>query len=259
MISGSSSLRMRSDCELVLGIDVGVQQADRNCLDVGGSDLGGDSPDVSCVQRRQHSAAGVEPLVDAEAQVPRDERPWLHEAEVVQRRTRPSRNLEDVAESLGRDERRPRRLAFDDRVRGDRCRVNDVFDRVPRSAGLDQHALGGAGEPVERSSGVLRDLGDLDLAGPLVDQRRIRERPADVDAEPDRIGGRCRPAAHDLPRVRGRPARRSPLRAPVLRSSTVQERTSIATRYTSRARATLTFPSRTSASTSSGSRSVGEP
>ncbi len=132
-------------------------------------------------QRRDHQALGIDPLVDLEAEIARDE--GLERAlEPVRGGPRPPAQLEHVAEAPRGDEPGAGALALEQRVgRGGRP-VDDHrhLGRARRSAG--QGSLHAAGLVGHRG----RDLGDPDQAGGLVDAHQIGERAADVD--PDELG-----------------------------------------------------------------------
>ena len=112
--SPSTSTRQLAQALLVAAVDVGVEQADRDALDVAALEHLELPPRLVLVERGQHAAVGEHPLGDAAAQVARDERPGgvaerPAPARVGLRVERPPQPplIEDVAEALGGQERRP--------------------------------------------------------------------------------------------------------------------------------------------------------
>jgi hypothetical protein len=99
-------------------------------------------------------------------------------AQVVQRRAGLPRDLEDVAESLRRQQRRSRAAPFEQGVRRDRRSVREGGDRT--GVGADnRERRHHAGRLVGGRRG---DLGEPQL--PIGQDDEIRERPTDVDPDP---------------------------------------------------------------------------
>ena len=227
-----------ADAPLVLGVHVGVQQADGDRLDVLPSQDRGGVAHGRVVERSEHLALRAESLADHDRPVARHERLRLLELRVVEGRPHLARDLEQVAEPVGRHEAAPGDLPLDDRVRGDGRRVDDERHVAHGDATLREGTARGLHEPLRGVGGRRQHLRDRHLARPLVDEGRVGERPSDVDRQTN---------AH----------------AAGLLSSVVAARStpsrSMTTRYSSRARSRLTLPSRTSRRTFSGSRSPGGP
>ena len=114
-----------ADPPLVLGVHVGVQQADGDRLDLLAPQDRRGVAHGGVLERPQHLALRPEPLTDDDRAVARHERLRLLELRVVERRPHLPRDLEQVAEPVGRDEAAPGDLPLDDRVRGDRRGVDD--------------------------------------------------------------------------------------------------------------------------------------
>ena len=178
---GSSSARIVADPLLVLLVDVGVEQADGDRLDLLAPQDRRRRAHRVVVERPQHLARRAEPLGDRHRPVAGDQRRRLLELRVVERRPHLARDLEQVAEALGRDEAAARDLPLDDRVRRDRRRVDDEADLPGRHAALGERALDGVHEALGGIGRRRQHLRDRDGAGLLVDQGRVGEGAADVD------------------------------------------------------------------------------
>ena len=175
----------RADALLVLGVDVGVEQADGDGFDLlAPEDRGGRAHGV-VLERPQHLAGGAEPLGDGHRAVARDERLCLLELGVVEGRPHLAGDLEQVAEALGRDEAAARDLSLDDRVRRHRRRVDDEPDLRRGDAAVLEGAINRLHEALRGIGRRRQHLGDRDRARLLVDQHRVGEGAADVDCNPD--------------------------------------------------------------------------
>ena len=115
-----------ADALLVLGVEVGVEEADRDGVDAELPQAAGEHAHLVVVQRLDDGAVGGHPLGDLEAQPALDERRRLRPEEVVHVRDPQPAQLEDVAEVLGRDERGLGPEALEDGVRGDGRAVHDL-------------------------------------------------------------------------------------------------------------------------------------
>lgn len=62
------------DRAFVVGVPVGVEETDGDCLDVGREDLVDDAVEIVHVERRDDVSARIDPLFDAEPMPPRDQR-----------------------------------------------------------------------------------------------------------------------------------------------------------------------------------------
>jgi hypothetical protein len=97
----------RGDRPLVGGLEVGEEEADRHRLGAELAHRSHDSLDLVGAERLDH-ARRPDPLRDADPRLGRDERRRRGPAEVVEARAVLARDLEQVGEPAGRDERRPR-------------------------------------------------------------------------------------------------------------------------------------------------------
>ena len=163
-----------ADALLVLRVQEGEQEADRDGLDLGLPQRGDDLGQRVLVERLQ-LAVGPHPLAHAEAQVAGDERGRAAAREVVEVRPGLAADLQDVAEALGRHERRARAAALQEGVGRHRHPVGERGD-LPQVGGLDDRH--------DALRLVLRRRRDLRGHDAPVDERReIGERPPDVHAQ----------------------------------------------------------------------------
>ena len=239
------ALEQLTDAPLVRAVQIRVQEADGDRLDAVVAKPRRHLPDRTLVEGDENRAGCVAPLRDPEAPVARHERSHLLEQWVIQRRARLPRDLQDVPEALGGQERGAPDLALDDRVRRRRRRVDRDADLARVDVRVGQHPEHRIHEAHRESVlGRTADLGDRDHAGLLVDERRVGERPAYVRS--DSITAHVTPPS----RPDSQPGRLGEVHA---------SSESTTTPYTLRARSGLTLPSLTSRRTSSGSRSKGYP
>ena len=120
----------RAEALLVLGVEVGVQEADRHRLDARRTQAGGERAALLLVDRPDDVAVRGNALVQLEAEMPFDERWWLAPEEVVHVRDPQPAELEHVAEAGSRDERGRGCLA----ARGRRSSPPSSRARPPRPA-----------------------------------------------------------------------------------------------------------------------------
>ena len=113
----------------------------------------GDILDLIGVRRMKNGAVGENPLVHFEAQLARDQRPWLLQEQIVHVVTVLPGNIEHVAKTLRRHQRRAGAAPLDDRVRDQRRPVNDVCEVLGGGSGVG-HQVSGPSVVVNRS---LRD------------------------------------------------------------------------------------------------------
>ncbi len=169
-------LQARLRRALVVGVRVGVQEADGDRLDLQLGAAVGHRVERVHVERLEHLARAVDALGHLEAQPARHERLRLVVAEVVHVRPVAAADEEDVAEAAGRHERGARALALGDRVDHDRAAVDEerrLGEVHPRRLDRLEHALG------DRARGG-RDLRRDQPAGALVERDQVGERAADV-------------------------------------------------------------------------------
>ena len=111
---------------LVLGIEVGVEKADGNRFQIGRPKLPGDPPRLLAREGAHRLSGGRHPLVDLEAQPPRDERLGLAPEVVVEMWHPHPPQLEDVPKAQRRHDRRPRAELLEHRVRRHGRPVDDL-------------------------------------------------------------------------------------------------------------------------------------
>ncbi len=175
----------RADALLVLRVDVRVEQADGDRLDLLAPKDRGRRAHGVVLERSQHLAGRPEPFGDGHRAVARHERLRLLELRVVQGGPHLAGDLEQVAEPLGRDEAATCDLALDDRVGRDRRRVDDEPDLRRGDAAVLEGAIHRLHEAFGGIGRRRQHLRDRDRARLLVDQRRVGEGAADVDRDPD--------------------------------------------------------------------------
>ena len=185
---------------LVLGVPVGVQEADRDRLRVVRGDL---LRDAGGILERPQRAAGRHPLGRADAALGRDERRRVGGAEPVEVGARLAAELDDVLEAGGGDEDGARRLALEQRVRGDRGAVGEGLDLAGGGVrALERGAHGGEDAlalVVRGGRGLRRDQ------PPAGGDHGIGEGPSDVDPEEHDAPDRNDPAHRRGVRRPGRP------------------------------------------------------
>ncbi|MBF8288647.1 MAG: hypothetical protein HW381_1755 [Candidatus Rokubacteria bacterium] len=171
-------------------VEKGVEEADRDGLDVVALDEIHRVVHVLHVERDDHLALGVQPLADLEPQVTRHDhrRPVLEE--VVELGARGTPQLEHVAESFGGDERCSRALVLEQRVGDDGRGMREEGD----VAGPHAVRARGGGERVEDAAGEVarrgRHLDHLEAPARLVRHDDVREGAADVHADAPAHGRR---------------------------------------------------------------------
>ena len=137
---------------LVLRVPVGVQEADRDRLRVVRGDL---LRDAGGIVERPERAAGRHPLGRADAALGRDERRRVGGAEPVEVGPRLATELHDVLEARRGDEDGARRLALEQRVRGDRGAVGEGVDLAGEASARSSAARTAARTPSLWSCGVV--------------------------------------------------------------------------------------------------------
>ena len=196
--------------DLMGGIAVGVQEADRDGCGTRRDRSARGLHGLLGAERRVHAAIGEQPLLDLEHHAARDE--WGRAvAEEIDGPVHPqSRDVEDVLEPGGDEQRERRAAALDHRVRADRGAVHDERVVLRCEAALRKHLAQARFHAFREIGRRRRHLEGLDrgVAGRVaVPDREIREGAADVDAdakharrigcaerEVNRAGGRASPA-----------------------------------------------------------------
>src|SRR6266852_7904322 len=168
---------------LVLGIDVGVQEADGDGFHFFLRQAAAGLLEARALERFEHLARGEHTFVDLPGQVPRNERPVPAEKKVVGLGAVAPADEVDVARAAGDDEPGLRAFSLDQGVDGGGRAVDQLADTRAIHAALLQaiddalHQLSGRGEA----------LGLREPAGSLVKSHQVRESPADIDRHPQQV------------------------------------------------------------------------
>ena len=168
-----------AQAKLVRRVDKGEKQSHRVGLDARRFQLADDLASRDLVEWLQNLAAIVHALVDLPTEAALGERRGLIPLQVVVVLSVHPLDENDVAKSLRRDQRGARSAPFEQRVGRDGRAVDQRADIGDGQLELVQdahHAVDG----IARRARALRGV---ELAGLLVDQRQVRERAADVDAD----------------------------------------------------------------------------
>ena len=168
-----------ADAALVVGVQEREQQAHRDRLDVRLAQRVDRLGDAVLVERLD-LAVRAHALAHGEAQVARHERLGAALGEVVEGRAVLARELDQVAEALGGDERGARAAALEQRVGGDRHPVREGR----HVGGLD--GLEAAHHPFRLILGRARHLGGQD--SPTIERHQIGEGSSNIDTDPDHSG-----------------------------------------------------------------------
>ena len=185
---------------LVLGVGVGVQEADAERGDALVAEPARDGAGAVLVERAHLGAGEVEPAADALDQVPGHDPVGLHpEVRVaVAVGHRLAGDLEHRLVALGGDVAEGVDLALEQLVGGNGGAVADRADRVAVALGQaeqSEHLVDPGHEPVGRVARRRRGLGGDELAGVLVEGDDVGEGAPGVDADAD-------PARHGRSLVR---------------------------------------------------------
>ncbi len=165
---------------LMRRVAVGVQEADRDGLDAGLGKTARGIAHLRFVQRRQHVARCVHPLVDFGAEFTRHRHGRFADAVVVQVRTRLAADLQHIAKAARGDEPDARALAFDDEVGGHRGAVAHVRDLRWRDTVIREHLADARGDGLGGIVRRGRHFVKVHHTGILVDHREIGKRASDV-------------------------------------------------------------------------------
>ncbi len=182
---GASALENRPHQPLVGGVPVGVQEENRNRLELlVAVEHPGEPGGLARGELPVDAPVGQQSLVDLVDAVPRDEGLVLAKEQVERLRPVDASDLVDVCEAGRRDERRRRTAALEQRVDRDRRSV-DERDRIRDlpARGIDR-VEDARDEIVRRAEG----LPEQDPARGRLERGDVGERPADVDTEPKRRG-----------------------------------------------------------------------
>ena len=168
----------------MLWVEEAEQQAHGHRLHARGLQVGDQRVDLGLGQRRDDGPVGADALADLEAAAARDQNGRRVLEQVVEIAARRAPQLQHVAEAARGHQRRAGALLLQDGIGDDGggmrqqahvCRRNRLTLHGRAQGG--QHALG----QIARRG---QHLGHLDASAGILDQRHVRERPADVDADP---------------------------------------------------------------------------
>ena len=167
-------------CEvLVRGIDERVQEANGHGLDLPSNELRLQRLQLVGVEGGNDLTLVIHALGDVEDVPPRDQWVGRLPAQVIRVGLGRPREGQDVAEALGRHQRRLRALALEHRVGADRRAVNQQADVGKGHAELTE-AIENSLDEGRRSR---RHLADREHAGVLVHGNEVRERSSDIDSD----------------------------------------------------------------------------
>ena len=174
--------RQLSQAPLVRGIEIRVEQADRERRDPARDQRADRAPRIVFVERIAHRAVGEHALRHLPDQPARDERRRLLDLEVVHLIALLAPDDQHVAEAARREETDAFGLALDDDVRAERGAVHRVDEVAPRHAGA-RDQLVEPGQTGLRRIGIRREpLRGVELTrGRLQDE--VGERAAHVEAD----------------------------------------------------------------------------
>ena len=178
----------RPQSQLVSGIPVGMEQADRHGLDALGEQAPDDLACAGLVQRLHHAAVGQEPLVHFSAEVARGQRGRGVDEEIVHVVAPLAADLEGVPEAPRREQPRSRALALDEGVGGERRPMDEAADGARRNPHFFEEAHDPGFNALGGVLGGRQELADPDGAARLVDQNKVGEGAADIHPEPVRGG-----------------------------------------------------------------------
>ena len=169
------------DDALVRGIDVRVQQANRDCLDPFRGECAARLGDARLVQRSENLAGGRQPLLNLAGEMARHQRLMPVKEQIVGFGPVAAADDVDVARAGGDDQPCPGALALDQRVDGNGRAVDQFLD----GSGL-QSAFADAIEHTLAEFGRCGQALCFDeFARLVVEADEVGEGPADVDRDDD--------------------------------------------------------------------------
>ena len=173
----------------MLGIEEAEQERDRDGLDPRRLERGDQRIDLVLRQRRDDGAVGADALGDLEAPAARDEGRRRVLEEVIEVGTRRAPQLQHIAEAARGNERRARAGFLENGIGHDGGGVRQEPD-VGRGHLVAAHgSLEGAEHAVGKVPRGRGHLGDADRPARVVDERYVREGPADIDPDPPSHAG----------------------------------------------------------------------
>ena len=166
---------------LVLGIDVGVQEAHRDRLDAFGRQHAAGVGDAGAVERHVHLARAQQPFVDLAGEMARHQRSVAVKQQVIGLGPVAAADDVDVARAAGDDQPGLGALALDQRVDGDGRAVDQLVDGGRRKAALPD-AVDDALHQVRRRR---QALGLHEAPDGVIEPDQIGEGPSDIDCDDD--------------------------------------------------------------------------
>jgi hypothetical protein len=162
---------------LVRGIDVGVEETDRDRLDPFRRERAAGLRDAGTIERGVHLARTEQPLVDLAREMPRHQRPMAVKQQVIGFRPVAAPDDVHVARAAGDDEPGLGTLSFDQRIDGDGRAVDQLVDRGRRQPAL----VDAVDHTLAELCGGGQALGLHEPPARLVEPDQIRKRAADID------------------------------------------------------------------------------
>ena len=174
-----------ADAQLMLRLAIGVNERNRDRLDLLLAQRVGERAHRAFVERQQHAAVGGDALRRFEPQRTRNQWCRPHHFKIVLVEAVAERELDRVLEARRGDQRGAGATALDDGIGAERGAVDDQADAVGRDAGLAENQRDGAHDSfLGRVSGgehLAREKAARGL------QHDIRKGPSDIDRQPATI------------------------------------------------------------------------
>ena len=164
------------------GIGVGMKEGDGDAFHVLRAQSWHQRPHGGFVKRQPHAAMRVDALRHREAKRARHQRLRLVDREIILIVAALGADIEHVAETFRRDQRRLRAPAFDDGVGCERGAVNEDVDVTDVGAGVGQNETHPVQHRLLGTNGRRQHLARLAIPPDV--QHDIRERTSDIDGKP---------------------------------------------------------------------------
>ena len=173
---------------LMVRVGVGMKEAECDGADVERLDAARRLAGACLVKRAQHLACVTDPLVNLEAQMPRDDRLRLDPLEVVHAGVVGAHDLEHVPKPPGRDQRGLRQLPLEQGVEDDGRAMHEIVDLGERDGApclrprVGEDTLDAAQHAFLEVARRRQGLGDMHDPA-RVQKNQVGERSADVGGE----------------------------------------------------------------------------
>ena len=178
---------------LVLGVDVGVKETNRDRLDALGGEHAAGFGDAGAIEPHVHLARAQQPLVDLAREVARHQRPVTVKEQAIGLRPVAAADDVHVARAAGDDEAGLGALSFDQRIDGDGRAVDQLVD-----GGGGKGALADAVDdplPELRRGGEALGLHEATIG--VVEADEIGEGASDIDGDNEHARRLQRTASQD--------------------------------------------------------------